>query len=159
MLVRIRKFTSASQTVKNGPGSTGIYSDANGDLKFNPDGTARVVPQTINVTLPLKASDVDTAVWIADNSYTLTAIRHMVSTGASGATITVKKCTGTTAPASGSAMHSGTLDLNATANTVVSTTVGATNTVVAGDRIAFDYGGTLTGLVGVATLTLKRTHS
>lgn len=159
MLTRIRKFTSASQTIKNGPGATGIYSDANGDLKFNPDGTARVVPQTIDVTVPVTASSVDSVVWIADNSYTLTAIRHVVSTGASGATAVVKKCTGTTAPASGTAMHSGSMDLNATANTTTSTTVGATSTVTAGDRIALDFSGTLTGLVGCVTLTLKRTHS
>lgn len=47
MEIRIRKFDSTSQTVKEGPGSAGIFvgKDANDDwqLKFNPDGTTRTL--------------------------------------------------------------------------------------------------------------------
>lgn len=158
--MRVRKFNSATQKVKEGPGAAGIWvgRDGNGSwkLKINADGSPQTVESDITLSYPLLAASADALVFLADGSYQLTGIRHVVSTGASGATVAVKKCTGTTAPAAGDAMHASTLNLNATANTPVTTAVNTVNTLVAGDRIALDFSGTLTNLTGTITLTLKR---
>ena len=143
--------------------SIGIDSDSE-ELKYcgSPSGTLTtyVVPPALVITVDVNASSVDKAVFIADANYIVTKIQHMVSTGASGATVVPRKCTGTTAPASGTSLLSaGSLDLNATANTTTTATLSgtaATLAVAAGDRIALDFSGTLTGLVGIVTLVLRR---
>jgi len=84
--------------------------------------------------------------------------------GGAAAAVRVRKCTGTTAPASGSAVHTADFDLTSgvTANTVTTgtlTTTDADRCLVAGDRLALDFGGTLTGLVGVVTISLRKIQS
>jgi hypothetical protein len=79
--------------------------------------------------------------------------------GGASAAVGVTKCTGTTAPGSGTAITSADFDLTATANTVVSKTVasgltstGADRKITTGNSFALNFSGTLTGLVGVITL-------
>lgn len=139
--------------------SVAIGADSSADLQYNADGTKRVVPKVIAVTVLLTASTVPTHIFVADDAYQVTGIRHVVSTGASGATLTVGKTTGTTAPASATIVTTAALDLNATANTSTTATLlgtVATLQLAAGGRLSIFTGGTLTGLVGMVTIFLKR---
>jgi alcohol dehydrogenase YqhD (iron-dependent ADH family) len=96
---------------------------------------------------------VDTTAFIADRAYTVTKVRAVNTIAGTGgaASVDVKKCTGTQAPASGTTMLTAAFDLTTTANTVTTPTLttGAVLTLAAGDRIALDFTGTLTSLVGL----------
>lgn len=150
---RIRKTET---TQKAGPGSAGIWIDTANVAKFNPDGTARnLVP--IVVTRELMAASVDENIFVAPFACKLVRAQegHGVA-GGSGAQVDVTKCTDTTAPASGTTMLASVFDLTSTANTVVDKSLSATAAdlaLAAGDRVALNFGGTLTSLVGSLTLT------
>lgn len=70
----------------------------------------------------------------------------------SAVTLMLKKCSGTTVPASGTDMLSASLNMKGTAQTVQAGTL-VTNidtlTLSAGDRLAVDFTGTITALAGV----------
>jgi len=105
------------------------------------------------------ATAVDRNVFIADRPYQLRSIEEAHSTASSSGTLDVEKCSGTTAPGSGTSMCTGTLSLAGTANTTVAGTLSTTaaNTLLAdGDRLAFDFGGTVTNLVGCAVTVVLR---
>lgn len=105
------------------------------------------------------ATAVDRNVFVAHRPYQLISIEEAHGTASSSGTLDLEKCTGTTAPGSGTSMCTGTLNLAGTANTTVAGTPSATvaNTKLAdGDRLAFDFGGTVTNLVGaVVTIVLR----
>lgn len=150
---RIRKTDTVQ---KAGPGSAGIWIDSANVAKFNPDGTSRNLAPIV-VTETILAASVDENVFVAPFACKLVRAQeaHSVVGGASAA-VDVKKCTGTTAPASGTTMLASTFDLTATINTVVDKSLSATAAnllLAAGDRVALDFSGTLTGLVGSVTLT------
>lgn len=149
---RIRKSTT---TQPSGPGSAGIWVDTT-TPKYNPDGTARNLAPFTEV-IDVVAASVDKIAFIAPFACKLIRAQeaHSVVGGASAA-VDVKKCTGTTAPASGTTMLASAFDLTAAINTTVDKTLSSTTadlTLAAGDRVAFDFSGTLTGLVGSVTLT------
>lgn len=112
----------------------------------------------IVISFPVNGSG-DVNVYTADRHVYVTEIReaHNVVGGASAA-VTVKKCTGTTAPASGTALHGTPIDLTATINTVVTptlTTTYADRALKPGDRLAFDYSGTTTNVMGAISIVLS----
>lgn len=114
----------------------------------------------VSVSLPTAAENIDQPLFIADRAYKVVSIKEAHGTaGGAGAALVLKKCTGTQAAASGTAMHTGSIDLTATANTVVTPTLSATATdytLAAGDRIAADYTGTITPLAGAnVTIVLR----
>lgn len=154
---RIRKLASK---IAHSPGHAGVRFDVTNDqFKINPDGTERVFQDLFSETFLLVAGSVDTHCFIADRAYKVASVKHIVSVGASGATLDVKKCTGTQAPAAGTTTLNATLDLNATANTTTTAVLSATPAnllLAAGDRLALDFSGTLTGLVGAVTIYLRR---
>jgi hypothetical protein len=105
----------------------------------------------------------DMHLFVADREYTVeSAIEVHAVAGSDGGAVTgdIKKCTGTTAIASGTTVLGSTFDLKSTAYTnvtksranggVVSTPVA---TLARGDRLVWDITGTLTALSGV-TLTV-----
>lgn len=109
------------------------------------------------LTVPISAASVDVPVFIANRRYRVVSIEeiHSVVGGASAA-VRVRKASGTTAPASGTALHAADIDLTATVNTTVSPAVTAADAVVKdGERIVLDFGGTLTGLAGCITIVLR----
>lgn len=118
--------------------------------------------QTINVEL--LAASVDKWVFIANGAYQVVSIEeiHSVVGGASAA-VKARKVTGVAAPgaaASGTVVEFATagFDLTATANTTQTATLSSTAAdlqLADGDKIGLDFSGTLTGLVGVLTITLK----
>ena len=114
----------------------------------------------IILTVPIDASTVDGAFFIADRKLRVLSIKeaHAVAgTDAGTVTLAVKKASGTTAPASGTAVHSGTINLKGTANTVQSATIVAADaTLASGDRLCLDVTGTLTALAGGALTVVLR---
>lgn len=105
----------------------------------------RVIPLTVT------AATIDGNVYIADKPCILKEVRFVIAATAAAATLDLKKCTGTTAPASGTTMLAGTIALDTTANTVTTrtlTTTAANLKLEVGDRIGADITGTLTGLSG-----------
>ena len=122
-----------------------------------------IVPQEMVLTVQINASSVDTNIFVADDAWIVTSIEevHTVAgTDGSAVTLMIDKCTTTDAPGSGTDMIQSTLDLKGTANTVQTGTLSATPadyTLADGDRIAIDFGGTLTTLAGgVVVIHMKR---
>ena len=124
------------------------------------DGSLAAIPERVYVTRYIDANSVDQNVFIADLPYYVETIREVHSVaGGSSAAVVVKKCTGTTAVASGTALHSTAVDLTATAETVASVTITAATAdrkLAAGDRLSLDFSGTLTGLIGVVEIGLRK---
>lgn len=96
----------------------------------------------------LGASDaVDRNIFVCPDHYIVEDIKAVWTTaGGTSAAVVVKKCTGTTAPASGTALHSTAIDLTSTAqtvNTVTLTAAAADRRLKPGDRLALDFSGTV----------------
>lgn len=149
------------------PAATGragdVYVDTSGVLNVH-NGTNWVAGGSANMTvradIPNAASAVDQNVFIADRAYQLVSVRGVYAANNGAAfTMDVKKCTGTQAPSAGVTMLSATQDWNATANTVITSTLSATpaNTALAtGDRIALDFTGTATSIAGAVVAIVLR---
>lgn len=159
---RIRK---GDRVQPYGPASAGIWVDINtNELKFNPDGTARVLSGNSGyvVTVPVVAASVDNTIFTANEDYQVVAVNYTPTVaGTDGGTVTlaVNKCTGTQAPSAGTAVHASTANLKGTINTVQNLTLSATVAnlqLAAGNRLAVDFTGTLTSAVGLLTVVLKK---
>jgi hypothetical protein len=127
-------------------------------------------PVVLHVPLVLNSAAVDQDIFIADRPYDVISVResHAVAGNDAGSvTLDVKKCTGTTAAASGSTVLGSTFNMKSTANTVVHKTRrngGVLTTPVAtlaeGDRLALDITGTTTSYAGgVVIVTLRPSGS
>lgn len=142
-------------------GAAGIGVDSDNDeIKYKSGSTVFVVLPNEPITVDLNANSVDKHVFIADANYQVIGAKVVVSTaGVAGSTVQITKCTSTVAPASGAALLTSALTLAGTANFVFSGTLSSTTAdlqLVAGDRIGVDMTGTLTSLVGVAMIYVKR---
>jgi hypothetical protein len=111
------------------------------------------------LSVPIAATSVDGHIFIAPRAVVVVSAKEIHSVvGSTSAVVQVRKCTGTTAPASGTAIATANFDLTATVNTTQTATLSATAadyTLAAGDKLALDFGGTLTGLVGVVTIVVR----
>lgn len=137
-----------------------IYFDSTANNVVAHDGTNhRHLDGYVRLSFRIDANSVDGHVFIADRAYVVVSAKEIHSTaGGSSAAVQVRKCTGTTAPASGTAIAQATFDLTATVNTTQTATLSATAadyTLAAGDKLAFDFSGTLTSLVGAVTIVLR----
>lgn len=114
----------------------------------------------IPVSLEYNASSVDKSSFVAQRSYRVMGILARVTaagTDVSAVTAAVKKAPSGTAIASGTALHSGSVDLKGTANTNQSITLSTTDSdlnIDEGDAIGLDVTGTLTAATGVVTVLL-----
>jgi hypothetical protein len=125
----------------------------------------RKAPVVLTIDLIVAGDLIDQNIFIADRNYTVEEVRwsHAVAGSGGAASVDVKKCTGTTAAASGTTVLGSTFDLTATANTVVTknrANAGVVSTPVAtlaaGDRLALDFTGTLTSMTqGTMTVVLS----
>ncbi len=101
------------------------------------------------------------AFFIADRAYeVIEAVERHEVVGGTGAACMVEKVPSGTAPGAGTAVLAAAFDLEATANTNVTGALHATQAnrqLAAGDALAIDEAGTLTGLVGLSVrVTLRR---
>jgi hypothetical protein len=130
------------------------------------DNVLRAIPDAMVVDQSTTATDVDRIVFTAAFPCELVSVVETHSTaGTDGSAVSldIKKATGTTAPASGTTMLASTFNLKSTANTPVTkngasglTATLADRKLATGDRVCFDFTGTLTALVGHVTIYLKR---
>lgn len=130
------------------------------------EGGPGVPPQDNIVCFPITvgAAQADGNFFIADTDYEVIRVAEVHSVaGAASSTLDIKKCTGTTAPASGTTILASTFALDSTVNTNVSKTSASglsatrsTRRLTAGDRLAYDFTGTVTAYVGTIQVHLRR---
>lgn len=112
------------------------------------------------VDMTYNASSVDASYFVAPRGYRVKyIIGRVTAAGTNGSAVTaaVKKAPSGTAIASGTALHSSTMDLKGTADTNQVLTLSTTSTdldIAAGDAIGIDFTGTLTSATGVITVAL-----
>jgi hypothetical protein len=127
------------------------------------DGTNSSIPQDIEFVVgPIGATQaVDSIVWQAAVPCKLVGVSGTFSTTSTSGTLQVEVCPVGTAAGSGTDQLTGTMSLAGTAGVSVAGTVIAAPTAInAGDRIALDFGGTVTNLVNLyVTLRFKRLQS
>ena len=122
------------------------------------------VATTVTISVELLAASVDKWVFIANRAYEVVSIEevHSVVGGASAA-VKARKVLNVSAPGASAGANvvefaTAAFDLTAAVNTVQTATLSATASdyqLADGDKIGLDFSGTLTGLVGVLTITLK----
>lgn len=122
--------------------------------------------ETFEVPSELLAASVDKYVFIAQRACKLVGVKEIHSVvGGSGAQVSPRKILAANASAPGAAVAAGitelttaVIDLTTTVNTTQTPTLTATiadRSFAAGDKLALDFGGTLTGLVGSITLQFQ----
>jgi hypothetical protein len=123
------------------------------------------------VTVPISATSVDTHVFVAPYACRVVSVREIHSVvGGAAAAVRPRKITDTSAPGAAASatvkeITTAAFDLTATINTpqigtLVTSAVPVANSdfyLAAGDRLALDFSGTLTGLVGTIVFHIKRT--
>jgi hypothetical protein len=147
-----------------GPASAGIRVDGTSlELKVNPDGTERVFSGDYQyvITETVLAASVDNTIFTANEDYQVTGVVYTPTIAGTGgaATFVVRKCTGTQLPSAGTAVHSGTANMVGTINTPQTLTLSTTTSelqLTSGDRLAVDFTGTMTSVVGRLTVFLKK---
>ncbi len=115
------------------------------------------IPQTLFIQVPLLATVLTQAIFVADRSYQLTSAKcsYSVAAGLLG-TFQVSVDTASDAPGAGTSQLSSAIDLSGSLNsTKTGTLIGSPTTISSGNRISTVVGGILTGLVGTCTLGLK----
>lgn len=125
-------------------------------------GNVAVVPEVFVVTTELLAASVDKWAFVAPFPCEVIDVReiHSVVGGASAA-VRPRLITNVSAPGAAAGANviemTAAFDLTATVNTVVTgTIVAAAARLAAGEKIGLDFSGTLTGLVGHLSFTIKR---
>jgi hypothetical protein len=141
-----------------GPGPTGtpvLTADETG-LK---DGSNRIFNAFVNISVPLLATPVANYIWrcrfgVWQVEYVSALVRV---TGSTSCTCDVLVCQGVEAVASGVTQLGAVMDLEETAPfQAVPALIAAPTSIFPGDSVAFNYGGTATGLIGLLTVIVKR---
>lgn len=91
-------------------------------------------------------------VWVVEHVNVLVRV-----TGSTGATVDVLVCQGVEAVASGVSQLGAVMDVEETAPfQAVPALIASPTQIFPGDSVAFNYGGTATGLIGLLTVIVKR---
>ena len=148
---------SALQVVGDGPGGVKVLTaDRNGVYD---EQNAGFITAFERVVWPLLAGSLDSFIWVCtEGIWQIASVReaHTVVGGASAA-VTVVVCPQAVAIASGVVQLTAVLDLTITAPAGRAGTLITTPTkMTVGDAVAVDFSGTLTGLVGAITVSLKK---
>jgi len=130
-----------------------------------------VIDSTVNMTLTngviyrsfrLSGTPADQNLFPSKEAWKLVSVDYtsnVAGTNGGAVTLQLTKCTGTTAPASGTALMSATIDLKTTANTTAPGTLVSNQSTLsfsAGDRLAADVTGTTTDVDGVITIGYQK---
>lgn len=121
-----------------------------------------IVPTYETIVVPISASSVDEYVFVADDAWWLVKAEEVHSVAGTevapiAANLTIRICDDAEAVTGGVNSTISVIPLNDAANTINTASLNSAAAVLAdGDMIAFDYAGTLTGLRGSVTLTLRR---
>ena len=126
------------------------------------DGTIGAIPQDdiLVFSIATATQAVDSIVWQAPYPCKLVRVSVVFQTASSSGTLNVEKCPVGTAAGSGTDMLSSTISLAGTAAVTVNgtlTTTQSTLKLAATDRLALDFGGTVTNLANCfVTIHLRR---
>lgn len=146
-----------SLTIKGaGPDGPTILTADDTGLK---DGSSRIFSAHVNVETPLLATPVANYVWRC--RFGVWQVEHVNAlirvTGSTGCTCDVLVCQGVEAVASGVSQLGAVMDLEETAPfQAVPALIATPTSIFPGDSVAFNYGGTATGLIGLLTVIIKR---
>jgi hypothetical protein len=108
---------------------------------------------------PLLAASLSSYIWRCQAGiWVVSDVSALVSvTGGSSATVDVYVCTGVTAPGSGTTQLTAPIDVQETAPFLaLGTLIASPTRIYPGNSVAAVFAGTLTGLVGVLTVGVKR---
>lgn len=116
------------------------------------DGTTGSIPQDniINISLGTATQAIDQIVFQAPYPMEFVGVKVTYTTASTSGTLNVEKCPVGTAAGSGTDLLASTIDLSATAGVTYSGTPITTKSslqLATGDRLALDFGGTVTNLV------------
>jgi len=146
-----------------GAGTTVVELDTNGVEVTAPAvlvADDNVIEPYVVLTKDILAGSVDNALFTSSvHRYQVAYMSYLPRVAGSGgaATIDLTVCTGTQAPASGTTQLLAALDLVGVADTLQQATIIASPTVISpGMRVAYNLTGTLTSVVGLLTVYLKR---
>lgn len=152
---------SQSTLVADGPTSGGAV----GVGQYGIEPGSKIVGAWVETFSFAAATATSQTIFTAMYPIELVGVQVQIDTASTSGTVTVNKCTGTQAPAAGTAVLTGTINIGAggiVANTVTSGTLVSTNNtttlrLAAGDRFAVIFGGTVTSLAGcVVSLQMKK---
>lgn len=118
------------------------------------DGTIGSIPQDVYIQCAISTATqaVDQIVFQADRPYKLVGVTATFSTASSSGTLQLEKCPVGTAAGSGTDMLASTMSLSGTAGVTVGGTLSNTESTLildTTDRIALDFGGTVTSLANL----------
>jgi hypothetical protein len=136
-------------------GATVLSAGATGLL----DSSSRIFNAFVNVETPLLATPVANYIWRC--RYGVWQVEYVDAlvrvTGSTNCTCDVLVCQQVEAVASGVSQLSAVMDLEETAPfQAVPTIIAVPTQIFPGDSVAFNYGGTATGLIGLLTVIIKR---
>ncbi len=132
-----------------------VVNDA-GAVLSNMDGAG-----SVSATFAWDGASVDRAFFLAGRAYRVKSISarvRVVGSDAGAVTAEIRKAGSTVAPASGTILHSGTINLKGTADTnqaITLVTTAATLALAAGDALVIDFTGVLTAAIGLVTVLLE----
>jgi hypothetical protein len=136
-------------------GTTIITIDDRGIL----DADSRIFNAFVHAQAPLLATPVANYIWRC--KYGVWQVEYVDAlvrvTGSTGCTCDVLVCQQVEAVASGVSQLTAVMDLEETAPfQAVPALIASPTAIFPGDSVAFNYGGTATGLIGLLTVILKR---
>lgn len=116
------------------------------------DNTVGSIPDNYEFTIciPAAANAIDQIVWSAPHPCEFVGVSATFTTTSTSGTLQVEKCPVGTAAGSGTDLLASTVSLAGTAGVTVSGTLITTKSslqLATGDRLALDFGGTVTNLV------------
>jgi hypothetical protein len=123
------------------------------------DGSARLASHWQMISWQLLAGSLASYMWTCkEGIWQVQDVEAVVSvTGGASATVDVLVCAGVTAPGSGTTQLTAVLDVQETAPfRARGTLIAAPTQLFRGDSVAVNFGGTLTGLVGLLSVQMKR---
>lgn len=151
------QILQAFRVVGRGPTGTPLFDVDETGVKDIVQGSYFSAFDRLNI--PLLATSVDSFWWVCqEGTWRVASVAeaHTV-VGGSGATVNVVVCPQAVAIASGTAQLSAALDLTVTAPAkAFGTLIASPTDIRRGDCIGIDMSGTLTGLVGILSIMIKR---
>jgi hypothetical protein len=129
------------------------------------DGSTGTIPENIELSFSFATATqaIDQLVWVAPYACELVAVNANFGTTSTSGTVMLEKCPVGTAAGSGTDLLASTMSIAGTAGTTVAGSLGTTRSdrvFAATDRLAIDFGGTVTNLVNLhVNISLKKLQS
>ncbi len=153
-------YAPGCQFIKTNGNSIGTVSYTNVGTKASANFVACGLAGAVNVSFNYgEATPLDAPMFVAERAYTLTSIicRPLVAGTDPGAvTAQIRKAPSGTAIASGTVLHSSTINLKGSIDTnqVLTLAAAATIAIASGNAIGLDVTGTTTAARGIISMTL-----